>query len=109
MEEKEIARHLSGWAGVWLALITAMWGGVVSYIRKMQKGESFRWGNAVMHLSVSGFAGVLAWLGCVQYGVSGPLTAIVTGICGHMGAEAIKMIQDRVKTTIGGVSSDGKP
>lgn len=48
-----------------------------------------------MHMLMSGFAGLMCWLGCLQFEVPAPLTAICTGLAGHMGAEFIKIIEGR--------------
>ena len=83
------------WMYMWLATITALWGGVVSYFRRMQMGMKHSWGSIFIHLSVSGFAGLMCWLGCVYMNVPGPLTAFFTGLAGHMGVEFIKIMETK--------------
>ena len=85
------------WFHAWLAAITALWGGMVGYFRRVQSGEAFSVLSALMHMSMSGFAGLMCWLGCVQFEVPGPITAICTGLAGHMGAEFIKILEGRFK------------
>lgn len=85
------------WLHAWLAALTALWGGIVSYFRRIQSGETHSWMSAFMHMSMSGFAGLLCWLGCVQFNVPGPITAICTGLAGHMGAEFIRIVETRFK------------
>lgn len=80
---------------VWLATVTALWGGVVSYIRRVQAGEPHSWASAIMHMAMSGFAGLICWLGCLQFDVPAPMTAICTGLAGHMGAEFIRIMEGR--------------
>lgn len=80
---------------IWLATLTALWGGLVSYFRRVQSGMKHSWTSIVMHMASSGFAGLMCWLGCIQFEVPGPLTAICTGLAGHMGAEFIKIIEAR--------------
>jgi hypothetical protein len=99
MPEKALLGNLE-WAHVWLAAITALWGGLVSYLRRIQGGHPHSWGSAVMHLGISGFAGLLCWLGCLQFDVPGPLTAICTGLAGHMGVEFIKIIEMRFEARL---------
>ena len=43
---------------MWLATLTAMWGGLVSYFRQILAGEEHSWIKAFMHLSMSGSAGI---------------------------------------------------
>lgn len=101
MPEKTIIENFE-WTHVWLAWLTALWGGVVSYLRHIQVGHQFSWASATMHMMMSGFAGLLCWLGCVQFEIPGALTAICTGLAGHMGAEFIKIVEMRFRKKIGG-------
>lgn len=94
MPERILAQHVE-WLHVWLAAVTALWGGIVSYLRRVQLGEPHSWTRVLMHMLMSGFAGLMCWLGCIQFEVPGPLTAICTGLAGHMGAEFIKIIESR--------------
>lgn len=81
------------WIHLWLAALTALWGGLVSYFRRVQSGMPHSWVSVIMHMSMSGFAGLLCWLACLQFNVPAPLTAICTGLAGHMGAEFIKILE----------------
>lgn len=88
------------WSHIWLASMTALWGGVVSYFRRIQSGHKHSWTSAFMHLSTSGFAGLMCWLACLHFAVPDFLTAICTGLAGHMGAEFIKLMEGRFKNKI---------
>lgn len=88
------------WIHVWLAALTALWGGLVSYFRRVQSGHPHSWTSVTMHMAMSGFAGLMCWLGCVQFNVPAPLTAICTGLAGHMGAEFIKIIEDKFEARL---------
>ena len=94
MPEKSILDQIQ-WFHTWLAGITAMWGGLVSYFRRIQTGEKHSWWMATMHMCMSGFAGLMCWLGCVYFNVPGAIAAICTGLAGHMGAEFIKLIETK--------------
>lgn len=102
MPEKQLLGQIND-AHIWLATLTALWGGLVSYFRRVQQGMKHSLISIVMHMSMSGFAGLMCWLGCIQFDVPGPLTAICTGLAGHMGAEFIKIIEakfeDKLKDT----------
>lgn len=89
------------WAHYWLAAITALWGGLVSYFRQVQSGEKHSFGRIVVHMLSSGFSGLMCWLACIQFEVPPPLTAICTGLAGHMGAEFIKILELQFKDRIG--------
>lgn len=99
MPEKTVVAQLSD-AHIWLATLTALWGGLVSYFRRVQQGATHSWTSIVMHMLSSGFAGLMCWLGCIQFEVPGPLTAICTGLAGHMGAEFIKILETRFENRL---------
>lgn len=99
MPEKTLLAQIE-WTHVWFAAITALWGGLVSYFRRVQSGMPHTWFSAFMHMSMSGFAGLLCWLGCLQFDVPAPLTAICTGLAGHMGAEFVKIIEARFESKL---------
>ena len=85
---------------VWLAATTALLGGMVSYFHRVQQGMKPSWVSIFAHMAVSGFAGLMCWLGCVQFDVPGPLTAICTGLAGHLGAEFIKILEKKLENKI---------
>lgn len=87
----------SDWLAALVAMIAALWGGMASYFRRIESGERHSWISAFMHMTMSGFAGLLCWLGCLQFNVPDPITAICTGLSGHMGAEAIRLFEARLK------------
>lgn len=99
MPEKTLISQIND-AHIWLATLTALWGGLVSYFRRVQQGMRHSWASIVMHMASSGFAGLMCWLGCIQFEVPGPLTAICTGLAGHMGAEFIKIIEARFESKL---------
>lgn len=101
MPEKDIFASLSQ-QHVWLAWLTAAWGGIVAYLRQLQQGRAFRIATAVIHLLMSGFSGLMCWLACVHYEVPPALTAICTGLAGYSGAEFIKILEDRFLSRVKG-------
>ena len=98
------------WTHVWLAFVTALWGGLVSYFHRIQSGMKHSWISITTHMAMSGFAGLMCWLGCLQFDVPAPLTAICTGLAGHMGAEFIRIVElrfaDKLTTTHVGAKLD---
>lgn len=107
MPERTLIAQLND-AHIWLATLTALWGGLVSYFRRVQQGMQHSWISIVMHMSMSGFAGLMCWLGCVQFEVPGALTAICTGLAGHMGAEFIKIIEAKFSKQLHQMSGLGR-
>lgn len=101
MPEKTLFEQFE-WTHVWLAALTALWGGLVSYIHRVRMGHEHTLGGIIMHFGISGFAGLMCWLGCVQFGISAPLTAICTGLAGHMGVEFIKIVEARFAARLNG-------
>lgn len=99
MPERTLMAQLND-SAVWLAVLTALWGGLVSYFRRVQQGAKHSWLSIAMHMTSSGFAGLLCWLGCVQFEVPATLTAICTGLAGHMGAEFIKIIEAKFESRL---------
>ena len=98
MPEKMLAQL--EWTHLWLAATTALWGGLVSYFRRVQSGVPHSWISLFMHMAMSGFAGLMCWLGCLQFDAPGPLTAICTGLAGHMGAEFIRIIEEKFESKL---------
>lgn len=78
-----------------LAMFAAIWGGLVSYFRRIQSGDQHSRLAAVAHIATSGFAGFIAWLGCVGAEVPAPFTGVICGLAGHMGAELIRLLDHR--------------
>ena len=84
MPEKDFMPYL-------LVGIVSVWGGIASYIRKLRAGLFYRFSLAelVGEVTISGFVGFLTFFLCQEYGVSMEMTAVMTGICAHMGSRAI--------------------
>lgn len=99
MPEKSLFSQI-GFGYIWLAVLTALWGGMISYFHRVQQGMKHSWISAAAHLGVSGFAGLICWLGCIQFQVAPPLTAIFTGLAGHMGVEFIKLLESKFEANL---------
>lgn len=79
------------------AFMAALAGGAFSLFRN-NNAESIA--AVIAGLFMSGFAGLLCWLACNAINLSPPLTAICTGLAGHIGAELIKTIDTRRATNV---------
>ena len=78
-----------------LAMVCAIWGGLVSYFRQIQQGAKHSLFAVIAHLATSGFAGLLGWLACMSVDAPAPIVGITCGLAGHAGVEAIKLIEQR--------------
>lgn len=107
MDHKILTTQLSfEWVTTLIAALTAFLGGLVSYLRSVVAGSEHSFMRAFVHMTTSGFSGLMCWLGCVQFEVPPAMTAICTGLAGHMGAEFIKIVEERFKERI--MSTDFK-
>lgn len=79
-----------------LAMFAAFWGGMVSYFRRLEQGDKHSAFAAIAHIATSGFAGLIAWLACVGTDVPAPMTGVICGLAGHMGAELIRIAEARL-------------
>lgn len=73
----------------------SLWGGIVSFMRKLRSGESriFNFTELVGELVTSGFAGMITFYLCQFADISDLLTSVLVGISGHMGSRAIFQIE----------------
>ncbi|MBU0592432.1 MAG: phage holin family protein [Gammaproteobacteria bacterium] len=77
-------------AYAWVFALSA-WGGVVSFIRKVNAGAARSWNlmELMGELVTSAFAGLITFWLCESAGISPLITACMVGISGHMGSRAI--------------------
>jgi hypothetical protein len=79
---------------IWL-LVLAAWGGSVKYFTDSNR-EKFNFGEYLIHISASAFAGLITAYACAANDVSYSYTAALAGIAGHMGVSAIKLLERRL-------------
>jgi hypothetical protein len=72
----------------------SLWGGVVSYFEKKEK---FNWLNFLAHLSSSGFAGLMVFMGCDYAGITGPLQGVLCGFGGYVGTNTLVRLAMRLR------------
>lgn len=84
----------------WVFLL-AILGGVVSFYRKLQAGQTkiFNIVEFLGELSTSAFAGVITFWLCENAGISPLMTAAMVGVSGHMGSRAIYFFEKWLKAT----------
>jgi len=93
-------QHHEWWLTTVLMVILSTWAGVVSYMRMLVKGMEFKVLSFVSHISSSALAGLVTVLLCDQYELSVQWTGIACAISGHMGAETMKIFEDRLKRKV---------
>lgn len=83
------------WLTYLLVAALSAWGGIVSWIRKRNDGETrpFNIMELIGEILTSAFAGVLTFWLCEASGIQPLVTAALVGISGHMGSRAIYHIE----------------
>ena len=90
-------------AGPWVVTIAlSTWGGLVQYAQRLRRGEPFSWRSLALDLVISPFAGLLTWLLCQSAGITGPLSAVLIAVSGHMGTRAIASLETFRERVFGG-------
>jgi hypothetical protein len=81
----------------------AMLGGLVSFFRKVQKGEVRPWNAAefIGEIVTSAFAGIITFWLCEWAAFHPLMTAAFVGISGHMGSRALFMFERMMSQKFG--------
>lgn len=90
---------------LWVFLLS-MWGGAVSYIRRISEGRAspnkfIRFCEFMGEILTSAFVGVITFYLCEAAGMSQLLTAVCVSVCGHMGTRAIYQLEYYVSMRLG--------
>ncbi len=87
---------------------TAIFGGLVSWIAKVKRGEAKAWNLLALigELAISAFAGLLCFWICAASGISIEWTVPLVGIAGHMGTRAISAFEDFAQRKWGAATKD---
>lgn len=83
----------------------AMFGGAVSYLKKLRYGKKWKFTDFAIELTTAAFAGLVTFFLCEWIGIGQTGTAALTGISGHYSGRAIQgfgNIMDKVFESIGG-------
>lgn len=80
----------------------AIFGGIANFVGKQRRGEvrAFNITELIGELFVSGFAGVITFYLCTWADFDPLLTAVLVGMCGHMGSRAIMLGERKMKKYI---------
>jgi VanZ family protein len=83
---------------VWV-FILAMFGGAVSYLRKLKNGRKWKITDFLIEILTAAFTGITMFFLCQSLGLSQVFTAALVGISGHFSSRAITLfgaIMDKV-------------
>ena len=97
-------------------IILAIWGGTVNYVSKHKptpansQGEhKFKVAELLGEWFISGFAGLLVALICIELKLSLEVTAACAGVAGHMGGRMLFVLELFVRSRLGVPLVDPKP
>lgn len=81
-------------------VVLSMWGGVVSYLRKVKDGvlHKFSIVELIGELFTAGFIGIITFWLCEWSDMSPLLSAALIAISGHMGSRAIFQVEGFLKS-----------
>ncbi len=74
-------------------VVIALLGGLARQAKDHRDGVEFSWWGFLSRLVIAAFAGLLAMLMCLEYGLSDQMTGTVAGVAGYSGVEAIECIK----------------
>jgi hypothetical protein len=87
--------------GLWLSMLgIAIWGGIVSYYRKVQKGLQHTWMRLGGEIATSALAGLGVGVLCNEGGFSMAWSLAFAGIAGHMGSTVFDIGEDILKAVL---------
>lgn len=97
-----LSKLIEGGLGYVWFLVLAIWGGTVNYLSRIKQGkvEVFSFAELVGEWAISGFAGLLTAYICTEMNLSWHMTAVMTGIAGHMGGRAIFIFESYFKSRL---------
>ncbi len=104
MNETEVVKDPSSYtwiAYMWVVCLSA-WGGLVSYLRKVNSGALHKWSltELVGEIVTSAFMGILTFWLCEWTNLPPLLTAAFVGVSGHMGSRGLFMLENYIKNRL---------
>lgn len=87
---------------LWMVVL-ALWGGTASYLSRLKQDRALTFSLAELagEWAISGFSGLLMAYICTEMHMSWYMTAVATGITGHMGGRGLFMIERFIKRRFG--------
>lgn len=91
-----------GWFTFVTIVVLAVWGGLVNYLSRVRNAaKAFNWGELLLELSISAFAGLMIGLMLFSFNVNLYMCLALAGISGHAGGRTMfyldKFLVERVK------------
>lgn len=89
----QIGGIYDGWKPL-IFMLLALIGGFISFLEKSKGGDgsfAWNWRGLLLNVLTSGFVGFITIWACEYLGTPWQLAGILTGIGGHMGAEALQL------------------
>ena len=84
------------------ALFMAILSGVVNHFSGIRRDKkSFVWVNFLIDILGAGVTGTITYHLCMDYGLSGHYTIALTAISGHMGARALVLFENHLRSKAG--------
>lgn len=79
-----------GWVTFLTIVILAIWGGLVNYLSRLRNAAKvFSWGELLLELSISAFAGLMIGLMAFSFDVNFYMCLALAGISGHAGGRTM--------------------
>lgn len=88
------------WNYIWFMGL-AMLGGTANYISRVRKKKlPFSFVELLGEWFIAGFAGLMTMFICLDQGFGLEMTAVFTGMSGHMGGRAIYIIENYISSKL---------
>ncbi len=79
-----------GWFTFLTIVVLAIWGGLVNYLSRLRNAaKAFSWGELLLELSISAFAGLMIGLMLFSFDVNIYMCLALAGISGHAGGRTM--------------------
>jgi hypothetical protein len=102
MPEKQLqSPETIAWISYVWVMGLAAFGGVVSYLKKLQRGKKWKTIDFLIELVISAFAGLITFFICQSMHLSPTTTAAFAGISGHFSGSALKLYGNMFTKTVG--------
>lgn len=79
-----------GWVTFVTIVVLAVWGGLINYLSRVRSAmKTFSWGELLLEISISAFAGLLIGLMAFSFEVNTYMCMALAGISGHAGGRTV--------------------
>ncbi len=90
-------------------IFLSMWGGTVSFLRKIKNGAArpFNIAELIGEIFTSGFVGVITFWLCEASNINPLISAAMVGVAGHMGGRALFLFELYIEQWLRGRKNGG--